>query len=81
MSLDAYRIQIDKIDNQILDLLEKRKLISKMVQKIKKKRGLELTDNEGENAILDRLSEKSKKLKYEELEEIYQTIFKISKKI
>ena len=38
MSLDAYRIQIDKIDDQILELFEKRKLISRMVQKIKKKK-------------------------------------------
>ena len=38
MSLNAYIIQIDKIDDQLLELLEKRKLITKMVQKIKKKR-------------------------------------------
>ena len=81
MSLDAYRIQIDKIDDQILDLLEKRKLITKMVQKIKKKKGLDLEDTDRENAILDRLSSKSRKLKREDLEQLYQPLFTISKKI
>ena len=81
MSLDAYRIQIDKIDDQILELFEKRKLISKMVQKIKKKKGIELEDKEREMSILDRLSNKSRKLKRDDLDQLYQPIFTISKKI
>ena len=81
MSLDAYRIQIDKIDDQILELFEKRKLISRMVQKIKKKKGLELDDTERENDILNRLSNKSRKLKREDLDQLYQPIFNITKKI
>ena len=81
MSLNAYRIQIDKIDDQLLELLEKRKLITKMVQKIKKKKGLDLEDIERENTVLDRLSDKSKKLKRDDLEKIYKPIFTISKKI
>lgn len=81
MSLNAYIIQIDKIDDQILELLEKRKLITKMVNKIKKKRGIELEDKEREMSILDRLSNKSKKLKRDDLDQLYQPIFTISKKI
>jgi len=81
MSLNAYIIQIDKIDDQLLELLEKRKLITKMVQKIKKKKGLDLEDIERENTVLDRLSDKSRKLKRDDLEKIYQPIFTISKKI
>lgn len=81
MSLDAYRIQIDKIDDQILELFEKRKLISRMVQKIKKKKGLELDDTERENDIINRLSNKSRKLKREDLDQLYQPIFNITKKI
>jgi chorismate mutase len=81
MSLNAYRIQIDKIDDQLLELLERRKLITKMVQKIKKKKGLDLEDTERENAILERLTNKSKKLKREDLEQLYQPLFTISKKI
>jgi chorismate mutase len=38
MSLNAYIIQIDKIDDQLLELLERRKLITKMVKKLKKKK-------------------------------------------
>ena len=81
MSLNAYIIQIDKIDDQILELLEKRKLIKKIVNKIKKKRGIELEDKEREMSILDRLSNKSKKLKRDDLDQLYQPIFTISKKI
>ena len=81
MSLNAYIIQIDKIDDQILELLEKRKLITKMVNKIKKKRGIELEDKEREMSILDRLSNKSRKLKRDDLDQLYQPIFTISKKI
>lgn len=81
MSLDAYRIQIDKIDDQLLELFEKRKLITKMVQKIKKKKGLNLEDIEIDTKILDRLTKKSRKLKRDDLEKLYQPIFTISKKI
>lgn len=81
MSLNAYKIQVDKIDDQILELLEKRKLITKMVNKIKKKKGLDLSDTERETSILQRLSDKSKKLKSEDLEKIYKSIFEMTKNI
>ena len=42
MSLEAYQLQIDKLDDIILDTLERRLLVSRMIGKIKKKKGLDI---------------------------------------
>ena len=80
MSLDAYKIQIDKIDNQLLELLERRRLITKMVIKIKKKKGMDIEDADGKKDILERLVHKSRKIKRDELEQLYTYIFDLSSK-
>ena len=80
MSLEAYRKQIDQIDDEILKKLEMRKIISKMIGKLKKKKGLDIDNSVRENEIINRLSEKSK-LKKNDIEEVYNSIFKLSKKI
>ena len=44
MSIQIYRNKIDKIDNDILNLLESRKIYSKLISKIKAKNNQPLTD-------------------------------------
>ena len=80
MSLEAYRTQIDKIDDIIIDNLEKRQLISGMIAKIKKKQGISIENTERENNILSRLKKKKNKINEEDINDLYNVIFKMSKK-
>jgi len=70
MSLENFRKQIDKIDDKVILLLEKRLQIAKEIRKFKKK----TTDSKREKEILA-------KIKSEYIQDIYKTIFKNSKKI
>ena len=81
MSLDRYRIQIDKIDDDILLNLEKRIIISKMIGRLKKKNNVEIDDSERESKILERLYQKKTKLKNNDIEEFYKLLFKLSKSV
>jgi len=79
MSMQIYREKIDKIDDDILDLLERRKIYSKIISKIKAKNNQSLTDLEREEKIFNRLKSKSKKLKQEQNENIFKVIITICK--
>ena len=79
MSLQIYRNKIDKIDNDILDLLERRKLFSKIISKIKAKKNLSLTDLEREDKILHRLKSKSTKFKDSQIDSMFQIIIQSCK--
>ena len=80
MSLDAYRNQIDQIDDKLLALLERRKLVCGMINKIKKKKDIPIEDNEREEEILTTLRKKSRKLSKDNLHDLYHVIFSMSKK-
>lgn len=51
------RAQIDKIDEKINKLLEKRKEKALKIGEIKKKTNIKITDNTREKAILDKFSD------------------------
>lgn len=70
MSLYKLRNQIDKIDDKIIALLEKRLRIAKSIKKYKTKIG----DSKREKEILAKISSAY-------IQDIYKTIFKNSKKI
>ena len=70
MTLKDIREQVDKIDDQIVPLLEKRLKLAKEIRKYKK----EILDSNRENKILD-------KIKSEYIKDIYKTIFKNSKEV
>ena len=62
MSIQIYRSKIDKIDNDILNLLESRKIYSKLISKIKAKNNQPLTDLKWEEEIINRLKSQRKNL-------------------
>ncbi len=70
MTLFNIRKKIDKIDDKIIILLEKRLLLAKELKKIKKK----IKDKKREDEILS-------KIKSIFIKDIYKTIFKNSKKV
>ena len=80
MSLEIYRKQIDEIDNNIVRQLEKRALISGMLGKLKKKNGEEIVEADRKDEILEKLKRTSKKIKSEEMENIFTSILDLSKR-
>jgi shikimate dehydrogenase len=70
MNLKKLRNQLDKLDDKIIPLLEKRLALAKETKKHKKK----IHDKNREEEILTKI-----KSKY--IQEIYKAIFKSSKKI
>ena len=77
MSLNAFKSQVDDIDNKILNLLEKRKLISKMIKKIQKKKGEVVNQEISENSTLERLRLRTKSLKGYEIDGVFRSIFNL----
>ena len=75
------RNEIDSLDDKIVELLEKRSLISKNIGEIKQSTGKEVLDSQREKEIIDRLSLKTKILNKVSLHLIFKNIFKISRKI
>lgn len=70
MTLFKLRKQINKIDDKIISLLEKRFQIAKETKKFKKN----IKDKKREDQILEKINSKY-------IQDVYKTIFKNSKKI
>lgn len=79
--LEEYRKQIDKIDDEIINLIEKRLDIVLKVGKYKKDNGIEVLDIKREKIILEKIKAKVKKEEYvENIIKIYVKIMEESKK-
>ena len=76
------RNSIDKIDDQIFDLILKRFDYVEKIGNIKKEMNMPVDDKAREEIIIERLSEKlSTKIKYKEIKKIIVPIISISKDI
>jgi len=56
----ALRSAIDKIDEKILDLINKRFLLAQQIGYIKKKCDIRVVDKDRENEIINRLTDRNK---------------------
>ena len=76
------RNSIDKVDDQIFDLILKRFDYVEKIGNIKKEMNMPVDDKAREEIIIERLSEKlSTKIKYKEIKKIIVPIISISKDI
>ena len=76
------RNSIDKVDDQIFDLILKRFDYVEKIGNIKKKMNMPVDDKAREKIIIERLSEKlSTKINYKEIKKILDPIISISKDI
>ena len=74
--LASYRRQIDRIDDQLLSLLNRRAALAKEIGRVKAKTGENVFSSGRELEILGRLTEKnSGPIPDESVEDIFQTIF------
>jgi len=74
MELKIYRKQLDKIDSQVIKLLEKREKISKKIGQYKKKNKIKVQNKSREKQIL-------KKLNKNYLKHIFKIIIRNSREI
>ena len=80
--LKKLRLEIDNIDEEILELLEKRMKIVHEVGDLKKDLEISVEDLNRENEIIDRLtSHSSGELTEKQLIRIFSAVFKSSKQI
>ena len=78
--LEKLRNNIDKVDDQIFDLILKRFDYVEKIGNIKKKMNMPVDDKAREKIIIERLSEKlSTKINYKEVKKIIGPIISISK--
>ena len=76
------RNSIDKVDDQIFDLILKRFDYVEKIGNIKKEMNMPVDDKAREKIIIERLSEKlSTKINYKEIKKIIDPIISISKDI
>ena len=76
------RNSIDKVDDQIFDLILKRFDYVEKIGKIKREMNMPVDDKAREKIIIERLSEKlSTKINYKEIKKIISPIISISKDI
>ena len=76
MDLQKVRSEIDELDNQLAELLNKRMELVNHVAQIKKQSGIKITDSNRENEILERVCTGENA---EYLKKIFNTIFEVSK--
>ncbi len=80
--LERYREEIDRIDEQILELLLKRQNIAEKIGKIKKSLGLEIFDPAREKEVIERLSRKAEgRLDYQILRAVFNEIISASRSV
>ena len=61
--IDRLRKQIDKIDSQLLRLISKRMKVAKKIGIYKKKNNMKVVDLQRERKVLDKISQKARKLR------------------
>ena len=82
VKIKELRKLIDKIDDQLFDLLVERFDVSKKIGDIKASKNINIDDPNREHEIIDRLSIKLEgKLKKEDIETIIRSFYYISKKL
>ena len=82
VKIKELRKLIDKIDDQLFDLLVERFDVAKKIGDIKASKNINIDDPNREQEIIDRLSIKLEgKLKKEDIETIIRSFYYISKKL
>ena len=82
VKIKELRKLIDKIDDQLFDLLVERFDVSRKIGDIKASKNINIDDPNREQEIIDRLSIKLEgKLKKEDIETIIRSFYYISKKL
>ena len=77
-----FREKIDRLDDQLIDIIVERLSLTLDIGEIKEEINLNITDNNREQEIINRMTQRLKgRLNPKEIEKIFNLIFQISKKL
>ena len=77
-----FREKIDRLDDQLIDIIVERLSLTLDIGEIKKEINLNITDNNREQEIINRMTQRlNGRLNPKEIEKIFNLIFQISKKL
>ncbi len=77
-----FREKIDRLDDQLIDIIVERLSLTLDIGQIKEEINLNITDNNREQEIIDRMTQRlNGRLNPKEIEKIFNLIFQISKKL
>tara|TARA_B100000029_G_C17608350_1_gene968249 strand:+ start:10066 stop:10365 length:300 start_codon:yes stop_codon:yes gene_type:complete len=80
--ISRYRKKIDRLDDQLVDIIVERFALTLQIGELKEKNNLRITDTSREEEILNRITERiNGRLNPNEIKEIFHLIFQISKKL
>ena len=79
MELEQYREELNRLDNQITELIVKRLEVAERIARFKAARNMEVYQPEREKAVLARLRERVPPRHQDRLEALYGSIFEISR--
>ena len=78
--LDEYRVEIDEIDREIVQLFEKRMKTVLKVASYKKENGMEVLQSNREEVVLQKAVDNLKDKKYEDdIREVFELLMKLSR--
>ena len=79
LNLQEIREQLDRIDDQMIDLFSRRMRMVSEVAAYKKEKGLPILDKGREDAILERLGQKAGDELAQYAKRMYETLFAVSR--
>ena len=79
MNLDELRAEIDKIDDQLINLFQKRMEVASKIGQYKKENGLPVLNSQREREILNNIADKSKTEMKSYLRVLYSLLFELSR--
>ena len=82
MTLEELRDEIEEIDREIVESIERRTYVVESIAEVKKERGMEIHDPKREEVVLDRVAERAEALDVdsEDVREVFELLMDISKK-
>ena len=80
MSLSHWRNEVDRLDDFMLHLVQRRLFFSRLVGKAQREEGEDIENVQRERQVLKRLSFDCTQLSYLDIESIWAHIFKVSRR-
>ena len=80
-TLALFREEIDKIDNELVDLFSKRQETVLKIGKYKKDNNIPVVASNREQEVIDRLKARTDDRFKDDIDDLYKTIFDLSKRL
>ncbi|MHA1474438.1 MAG: chorismate mutase [Promethearchaeota archaeon] len=79
--IDELRRKIDKIDSKLVNLINERATISKLIGNLKIKNGISVIQEEREKLVYGKVENQSDRINKEDIRKIWKEIIEVCRKI